>query len=199
MPSKQFNDQSLVINYINGDESALVELLSRHKRKIFSYIIVTVKNRELAEDIFQETFFKVVNTLKKGQYNEEGKFLSWVLRIAHNLMIDGFRDDKRMPRVKNTINSDGEEFDIFSIIPNDDKNAEQKIAQQHTRKGIRKLIEQLPLEQREIVMMRYYYDMSFKEISEQNNIGLNTALGRMRYALINLRKMMEEKNLAYSL
>ncbi len=199
MPSKQFNDQSLVINYINGDESALVELLSRHKRKIFSYIIVTVKNRELAEDIFQETFFKVVNTLKKGQYNEEGKFLSWVLRIAHNLMIDGFRDDKRMPRVKNTINSDGEEFDIFSIIPNDDKNAEQKIAQQHTRKGIRKLIEQLPLEQREIVMMRYYYDMSFKEISEKNNIGMNTALGRMRYALINLRKMMEEKNLAYSL
>ncbi len=199
MPNKQFNDQSLVINYINGDESALVTLLERHKRKIFSYIIVTVKNRELAEDIFQETFFKVVNTLKKGQYNEEGKFTSWVLRIAHNLMVDGFRDDKRMPRVKNTINADGEEFDIFSIIPNDDKNAEQKIAQQHTRKGIRKLIEQLPLEQREIVMMRYYYDMSFKEISEKNNIGMNTALGRMRYALINLRKMMAEKNLVYSL
>jgi len=199
MPNQQFNDQILVQNYIKGDESSLELLLQRHKRKIFSYIIVTVKNRELAQDIFQETFFKVVNTIKKGQYNEEGKFLPWVLRIAHNLMIDGFRDDKRMPRVKNTINSDGEEFDIFSIIPNGDKTAEEKIAQNHTRKGIRKLIEQLPPEQREIVMMRYYYDMSFKEISEQSNIGLNTALGRMRYALINLRKMMEEKNLTYSL
>lgn len=199
MPIQQFSDQSLVNSYINGDESALATLLHRHKRRIFGYIIVTVKNKELAEDIFQETFFKVVNTIKKGQYNEEGKFLPWVLRIAHNLMIDGFRDDKRMPMVKNTIKSDGEEFDIFSIIPNDEKTAEEKIAQSHTRKGIRKLIEQLPAEQREIVMMRYYYDMSFKEISEQSNIGLNTALGRMRYALINLRKMMEEKNLTYSL
>jgi RNA polymerase sigma-70 factor (ECF subfamily) len=198
MPNQQFNDQVLVQNYIKGDESSLAILLERHKRKVFSYIIVTVKNRELAQDIFQETFFKVVNTIKKGQYNEEGKFLPWVLRIAHNLMVDGFRDDKRMPRVKNTINSDGEEFDIFSIIPNEDKTAEEKIAQNNTRKDIRKLIEQLPKEQKEIVMMRYYYDMSFKEISEQTNIGLNTALGRMRYALINLRKMMEEKKLTYS-
>lgn len=198
MPIQQFSDQSLVNNYIHGDESALAVLLQRHKRKVFSYIIVTVKNKELAEDIFQETFFKVVNTIKKGQYNEEGKFLPWVLRIAHNLMVDGFRDDKRMPMVKNTIKSDGEEFDIFSIIPNGEKNAEEQMNQTNTRKDIRKLIERLPKEQREIVMMRYFYDMSFKEISEQTNIGLNTALGRMRYALINLRKMMEEKKLVYN-
>ncbi|MBN8696926.1 MAG: sigma-70 family RNA polymerase sigma factor [Bacteroidetes bacterium] len=196
MPNQQLiDDQTLVNLYIKGDESALETLLLRHKRKIFSYIMLTIKDRELAQDIFQDTFFKVINTLKKGQYNEEGKFLPWVMRIAHNLMIDTFRNDKKMPTISGGTNSDGEDFDIFSIIPMEEKNAEQAIEQGQIRKDIRKLIEQLPAEQREVLMMRHYYDMSFKEISEQTNVSINTALGRMRYALINLRKMIEEKDL----
>lgn len=196
MPNQQLiDDQTLVNLYIKSDESALETLLLRHKRKIFSYIMLTIKDRELAQDIFQDTFFKVINTLKKGQYNEEGKFLPWVMRIAHNLMIDTFRNDKKMPTISGGTNSDGEDFDIFSIIPMEEKNAEQAIEQGQIRKDIRKLIEQLPAEQREVLMMRHYYDMSFKEISEQTNVSINTALGRMRYALINLRKMIEEKDL----
>ncbi|MBL7888257.1 MAG: sigma-70 family RNA polymerase sigma factor [Bacteroidia bacterium] len=196
MPNQQLiDDQTLVNLYIKGDESALETLLLRHKRKIFSYIMLTIKDKELAQDIFQDTFFKVINTLKKGQYNEEGKFLPWVMRIAHNLMIDTFRNDKKMPTISGGTNSDGEDFDIFSIIPMEEKNAEQAIEQGQIRKDIRKLIEQLPAEQREVLMMRHYYDMSFKEISEQTNVSINTALGRMRYALINLRKMIEEKDL----
>lgn len=199
MPNQQLiDDQTLVNLYIKGDESALETLLLRHKRKIFSYIMLTIKDKELAQDIFQDTFFKVINTLKKGQYNEEGKFLPWVMRIAHNLMIDTFRNDKKMPTISGGTNSDGEDFDIFSIIPMEDKNAEQSIEQSQIRKDIRKLIEQLPAEQREVLMMRHYYDMSFKEISEQTNVSINTALGRMRYALINLRKMIEEKEIIFS-
>ncbi len=199
MPNQQLiDDQTLVNLYIKGDESALETLLLRHKRKIFSYIMLTIKDKELAQDIFQDTFFKVINTLKKGQYNEEGKFLPWVMRIAHNLMIDTFRNDKKMPTISGGTNSDGEDFDIFCIIPMEDKNAEQSIEQSQIRKDIRKLIEQLPAEQREVLMMRHYYDMSFKEISEQTNVSINTALGRMRYALINLRKMIEEKEIIFS-
>jgi RNA polymerase sigma-70 factor (ECF subfamily) len=160
--------------------------------------MLTVKDRAVAQDIFQDTFFKVINTLKKGQYNEEGKFLPWVLRIAHNLIIDTFRRDKRMPTISGGTNEEGEGFDIFSVIPMEDKNAEQHIVQGQIRKDIRKLIDKLPLEQKEVLMMRHYYDMSFKEISEQTNVSINTALGRMRYALINLRKMIEEKDIVIS-
>lgn len=199
MPIKQFDDQELVNQYINGEESALATLVQRHKRRIFSYIMLTVKDKALAQDIFQDTFFKVINTLKKGQYNEEGKFLPWVLRIAHNLIIDTFRRDKRMPTISGGTNEDGENFDIFSILPMEDKNAEQTIVQSQVRKDIRKLVEKLPAEQREVLMMRHYYDMSFKEISEQTNVSINTALGRMRYALINLRKMIEEKEIVVNL
>lgn len=199
MPIKQFDDQELVNQYINGEESALAILIQRHKRRIFSYIMLTVKDKALAQDIFQDTFFKVINTLKKGQYNEEGKFLPWVLRIAHNLIIDTFRRDKRMPTISGGTNEDGENFDIFSILPMEDKNAEQNIVQSQVRKDIRKLVEKLPAEQREVLMMRHYYDMSFKEISEQTNVSINTALGRMRYALINLRKMIEEKEIVVNL
>ncbi|MGQ0829457.1 MAG: sigma-70 family RNA polymerase sigma factor [Bacteroidota bacterium] len=197
MPIQQhlIDDQELVHQYINGKESALAVLIQRHKRRIFSYIMLTIKDRALAEDIFQDTFIKVINTLKKGHYNEEGKFISWVLRIAHNLMIDTFRLDKRMPTVKGGINSDGEEFDIFSVIAVKDSNMEQSICKIQMRKDIRKLVELLPAEQREVLMMRHYYDMSFKEISEQTNVSINTALGRMRYALINMRKMIEEKEI----
>jgi RNA polymerase sigma-70 factor (ECF subfamily) len=200
MPMQQLvvDDQELVNQYINGEESALATLISRHKRRIFSYIMLTIKDRALAEDIFQDTFIKVINTLKKGHYNEEGKLLSWVLRIAHNLMIDSFRLDKRMPTISGGTNSEGEEFDIFSVIAGKDRNVEQEICQTQMRKDIRKLVERLPIEQREVLMMRHYYDMSFKEISEQTNVSINTALGRMRYALINLRKMIEEKEIVVS-
>lgn len=188
-----FDDQELVNLYIKGEESALSTLITRHRRRIFSYIMLTVKDRAVAQDIFQDTFVKVINTLKKGQYNEEGKFLPWVMRIAHNLIIDNFRRDKRMPTISGGKNDDGESFDIFSVLPMEDKNAEQAIVQGQIRKDIRKLVELLPAEQREVLMMRHYYDMSFKEISEQTNVSINTALGRMRYALINLRKMIDEK------
>jgi len=194
MLAKQIvDDQELVNRYISGEESALSTLINRHKRRIFSYIMHTVKDKALAEDIFQDTFIKVIKTLKKGQYNEEGKFLPWVLRIAHNLIIDTFRHDKRMPTISGGVNGDGESFDIFSVLGEHDRTIEQEIIQGQIRKDIRKLVECLPAEQREVLMMRHYYDMSFKEISEQTNVSINTALGRMRYALINLRKMIEEK------
>lgn len=189
------DDQELVNQYISGQESALCTLIQRHKRRIFSYIMHTVKDKALAEDIFQDTFIKVISTLKKGHYNEEGKFLPWVLRISHNLIIDSFRRDKRMPTISGGTNDDGEDFDIFSLLGEVDGNAEQDIIQGQIRKDIRKLVECLPTEQREVLMMRHYYDMSFKEISEQTNVSINTALGRMRYALINLRKMIEEKDI----
>jgi RNA polymerase sigma factor (sigma-70 family) len=197
MPTqKQFiDDHELVINYINGEETALATLIQRHKRRIFSYIMLTVKDKALAEDIFQDTFFKIIITLKKGNYNEEGKFLPWVLRITHNLIIDTFRRNKRMPTISGGFNDDGEEFDIFSVLNLKDRNVEEDIIQGQVRKDVRKLIDQLPMEQKEVLMMRHYYDMSFKEISEQTNVSINTALGRMRYALINLRKMIEEKEI----
>lgn len=198
MPIQQFDDQELVSQYIKGDESALSVLIQRHKRRIFSYIMLTVKDKAAAQDIFQDTFFKVISTLKKGQYSEEGKFLPWVLRISHNLIIDTFRHNKRMPTISGGTNENGEVFDIFSILPMEDKNAEQNIVQSQVRKDIRKLVEKLPSEQREVLMMRHYYDMSFKEISEQTNVSINTSLGRMRYALINLRKMIEEKEIVVS-
>ncbi|MES2139063.1 MAG: sigma-70 family RNA polymerase sigma factor [Bacteroidota bacterium] len=192
------DDQELINRYIAGDETALSTLILRHKRRIFSYIMHTLKDKALSEDIFQDTFIKVIKTLKKGQYNEEGKFLPWVLRIAHNLIIDTFRHDKRMPTISGGTNGDGENFDIFSVLGEHDRTIEQEIIQGQIRKDIRKLVECLPPEQREVLMMRHYYDMSFKEISEQTNVSINTALGRMRYALINLRKMIEEKEIVVS-
>ncbi|MES2395239.1 MAG: sigma-70 family RNA polymerase sigma factor [Bacteroidota bacterium] len=192
------DDQELINRYIAGDETALSTLILRHKRRIFSYIMHTLKDKALSEDIFQDTFIKVIKTLKKGQYNEEGKFLPWVLRIAHNLIIDTFRNDKRMPTISGGTNGDGENFDIFSVLGEHDRTIEQEIIQGQIRKDIRKLVECLPSEQREVLMMRHYYDMSFKEISEQTNVSINTALGRMRYALINLRKMIEEKEIVVS-
>ena len=194
MPIQQFvDDQELVNLYIKGDESAILSLIQRHKRRIFSYIMLTIKDRTLAEDIFQDTFVKVISTLKKGCYNEEGKFLPWVLRIAHNLIVDTFRRKKQMPTISGGINAKGERFDIFSVLDMKEKPVEHQIVQTQVRKDIRKLIELLPMEQREVLMMRHYYDMSYKEISEQTNVSINTALGRMRYALINMRKMIEEK------
>jgi len=192
------DDTQLVNFYIKGDESAIESLINRHKRKLFSYIMLNVKDKALAQDIFQDTFFKVILTLKKGQYNDEGKFLPWTMRIAHNLIIDTYRKDKRMPTISGGTNKEGEDFDIFSLVGGMDKTAEENIVQDQIRKDLRKLVEQLPMEQREVLVMRHYYDMSFKEISEQTNVSINTALGRMRYALINMRKMIEDKAIVVS-
>ena len=196
MTTTQFvDDDQLVHQYVKGKESALETLIQRHKSKLFTYILITVKDRDLSEDIFQDTFFKVINTLKKGQYNEEGKFLSWIIRIAHNLIIDHFRKNKRMPVVSSAVGEDGEGYDIFNLIGSEDVNAEEHLEGKQVRQNLRKLVESLPEEQREVLMMRNYYDMSFKEIADATNVSINTALGRMRYALINLRRMVEESNM----
>lgn len=194
MSIQSLNDNELVQLYIGGNEESLATLLQRHKRKIFSSIIVVVKDHQLAEDIFQDTFFKVIQTLKKGQYNEEGKFLPWIIRIARNLIIDHYRRAKKMPPVPVYVNDEGEEISVFNSLaaPDDDVRSAETLK---FKKSIRNLINELPNDQREVVLMRMYYDMSFKEISEFTNVSINTALGRMRYALFNLKKMIEERNM----
>jgi RNA polymerase sigma factor (sigma-70 family) len=187
----KLSDQELVSLYIKGNEGALEVIVNRHRARIFSYIIVTIKDRTLAEDFFQDTFIKVIKTLRGGRYNEEGKFLPWVMRIAHNLMIDYFRKAKRFRAVRGR-SSDNEELDIFNTIRNEELNIEEFLVKDQVKNDVKELIERLPEEQKEVVKLRYYYDMSFKEISEFTNVSINTALGRMRYALINLRKVVEE-------
>lgn len=199
MPKQFIDDQELVSLYTNGNESALETLIHRHKKRVFTYIFMIVKDRNLAEDLFQDTFMKVVSTLRKGHYNEEGKFLPWVQRIAHNLIIDHFRKDKRMPTISGGTNDEGEEYSIFDIIKIREGNAEDKLVKKQIYKDLKKLVNMLPMEQKEVLMMRHYYDMSFKEISEQTNVSINTALGRMRYALINLRKLAEQNNIILSM
>lgn len=189
---QKMDDQQLVRMYMAGNEQSLETLVNRHKTKLYQYIFNIARDKELAEDIFQETFFKVINTLKRGAYNEEGKFLPWVERIAHNLLIDFFRKNKRMPTISGVKGDDGEFYDIFDLIQSDEKNIEQKILQKQMDKRLKKLVATLPADQREVLMMRHYYDMSFKEIAETTNVSINTALGRMRYAIMNLRKMMNE-------
>lgn len=184
------NDQELVNDYLNGNEKAFERLLGRHKRKVWSHIFLLVRDRELTEDIFQDTFIKVVNTLKSGRYNEEGKFLPWVMRIAHNLVIDHFRKVKKMPTVRSN-----EDHDVFATIAQPGKNVEQQLVNVQIDADVRKLIDHLPDEQRQVVMMRTYLGMSFKEISEHTEVSINTALGRMRYALINMRKMIAEHDM----
>ena len=180
-------DSQLVHNYVNGKENALATLIERHKQRLYSFIYSKAQDKELTEDVFQETFVKVIRTLKKGNYNEEGKFLPWVMRIAHNLVIDHFRKNSRMPSFRST-----EEFDIFSILGDGVLNAEKKMVQEQTYTKVRDLIQHLPDEQRAVLEMRIYRDMSFKEISENTDVSINTALGRMRYAIINMRKLIEK-------
>ena len=180
-------DSALVSQYINGDESCLEVLIKRHQQRLFSFIYSKVQDRDITEDIFQDTFIKVIKTLKKGRYNEEGKFLPWVMRIAHNLVIDYFRKSNRMPSFKNT-----DEFDIFSVLGDGNLNAEKQIIQEQIFADVRELVKELPEEQKEVLVMRLYKDMSFKEISENTGVSINTALGRMRYALINMRKLIEK-------
>lgn len=188
------SDNELVKLYMNGKEEALAVLVKRHKRRIFSYIYLITRSKTLTEDIFQETFFKVIQTLKREQYNEEGKFLPWILRIAKNLIIDHFRKVKKMPSISSVINDEGEETNIFDIIPDNIENSKDNEETKHFKEVIRAIVSELPQDQKEVVIMRTYYDMSFKEIAEITNVSINTSLGRMRYALINLKKMLEERN-----
>ena len=182
------NDQQLIASYLDGDERAFEELLNRHQQKIYTSIYLFVKDQSLAEDIFQEVFIKIIDTLRKGKYNHEGKFLQWAMRIAYNMCVDYFRRNKRRPKVSPT-----EEFDIFDVLQSHDDNAEQAIMKSQTHDKVRRLVDMLPPEQREVVILRHYADMSFKEIAKLTRVSINTALGRMRYALINIRKMVEEK------
>ena len=185
-----FSDQQLVSNYLEGNVSALETLVKRHKESIYTFIISKVRNQELAEDIFQDVFFKVIKSLQKGKYNEEGKFLPWVMRIAHNLVIDHFRKAKRMP-ILGKLKSD-DDFDIFDIISNGEQTSEYTMMEGEQHEQLKKMVQELPEEQRQVLIMRHYEELSFKEIAEKTGVSINTALGRMRYALINLRKIMEE-------
>jgi RNA polymerase sigma factor (sigma-70 family) len=185
------SDQDLIHLYVNGNEGGLVELLRRYQSKIYTSIYLLVKDSDLAEDIFQDTFIKVINTLKAKKYNEEGKFLPWVSRIAHNLVIDHFRREKRAPMINN-----GDDFDIFEVLGNYDESMEDRLVREQTHKDLKSLIQKLPSEQKEVLLMRHFGDMSFKDIAEITGVSINTALGRMRYALNNLRKMMQSKELS---
>ncbi|MFN8407260.1 MAG: sigma-70 family RNA polymerase sigma factor [Sphingobacteriaceae bacterium] len=179
------SDQELVSDYVNGNEACLEELIRRNKAKIFTAIQLLVKDSYLAEDIFQETFIKVINTLKAGKYKEEGRFLYWVMRIAHNLIIDHFRKEQRTPLVTTV---DG--FDIFDVLQFHDDNVEDRLMREQLNKDLRTMIYHLPSEQKEVLIMRYYGNLSFKEIASITDVSINTALGRMRYALAGIRKMM---------
>lgn len=191
MMFKQKTDQELIRLYLSGDEQGLKALIERYKTKIYTSIYLLVKDSYLAEDIFQDTFIKVINTLRSGRYNEEGKFLPWVVRIAHNLVIDHYRKEKRAPIV---VNSEG--FDIFDVLNFYDESVETRMIREQSYQDLRRLIQRLPDDQKEVLIMRHYGEMSFKEIAEVTDVSINTALGRMRYALNNLRKMMYGNELA---
>jgi len=183
------SDQVLVKKYINGDNYSFEVLLNRHKSRVFAFIMSKIKNKDLSEDIFQDTYVKVVNSLQKGKYNEEGKFLPWVMRIAHNLVIDHFRKQKKMHMVRS--NND---FDIFDILKDDNINVDDRLIRDQIFSDLRNLINLLPNDQKEVLMMRYFEEMSFKKIAEHFDISINTALGRMRYALINLRVLKKKRH-----
>jgi RNA polymerase sigma factor (sigma-70 family) len=184
------DDRELISSYIEGNEASFETLLNRHKDRVYSHILMIIKDRDLADDVFQDTFIKAINTLKAGKYNEEGKFLPWVLRIAHNLVIDHFRRNKKMKMVRGD-----EDYDVFATIKQDDLSIEDGMIVDQILNDVKGLLQHLPEEQREVVQMRHYADMSFKDIAEQTGVSINTALGRMRYALINLRKLIEEKGI----
>jgi len=194
MMLQMMEDKELVRMYLKGNHASFEVLLSRHKRKVFSYIYMLVKDRATAEDIFQDVFIKVIHTLQAGKYNEEGKFLPWVMRISHNLIIDHFRREKKMPGIK----TQDEDFDIFKLIRIPEQSAEDKMIREQNVNLVRELIKKLPKEQKEVLILRHYADLSFNDIAEQTGVSINTALGRMRYALINLRKLMEKSPLEIS-
>jgi len=191
MKLEEKTDRELIRLYVSGNEAGLEGLVNRYKSKIYTSIYLLVKDEYLAEDIFQDTFIKVIHTLREGRYNEEGKFLPWVVRIAHNLVIDHFRKERRAPTV---VNAEG--FDIFDVLHFADESMETRMIREQTYKDLRKMIQRLPDDQKEVLIMRHYGEMSFKEIADVTEVSINTALGRMRYALNNLRKMMYGKELA---
>ena len=184
-------DQELVKLYVNGNEKAFELLITRHKDRVYRFILSKIKDPELANDYFQDTFMKVIVTLKGGNYNEEGKFLPWVLRIAHNLIIDGFRKNKKVRFLSET-RSASEDYTVFSRLSNDDLNVLQITCKEELETQVVRFLDELPSAQKEIIYQRLYQDLSFKEIAEMEDISINTALGRMRYALINLRKLMDQ-------
>lgn len=186
-PLAQLTDLELVNEFRKGNERCFEVLHNRHKSKIFTTVLLIVRDRDLAEDLYQETIIKVIQYIREGKYNEEGKFLPWVVRIARNLAIDYFRKDKRNPMVHSN-----DSYDIFSVVGKVEESPEKKIIEAENQRYIRNLIDQLPDKQKEVLIMRHYSDLSFKEISDLTNVSINTALGRMRYALVNLRKMMDE-------
>ena len=183
-------DAVLVKNYISGDESALASLIERHQSKIYGFIYSKINDRDLSDDIFQDTFIKVIKTLKSQSYNEEGKFLPWVMRIAHNLVVDHFRKATKMPYQRET-----EEYSIFNYMTDNSLNIEGQIISEQVESDLAKLLDELPADQKEVLVMRMYQDISFKEIADLTGVSINTALGRMRYALLNLRKIIEKNQI----
>jgi len=192
MKTDHLTDYDLVAEFISGNERSIEILINRHKNKVYTYILMLVKNQELAEDIFQDTFYKVIRSLRENRYKDDGRFIGWVLRIAHNLVIDHFRRQKNMRMVCQ------EDERIFISENNVDLAAEEKIIKGQIHSKVRDVIEYLPEEQREVVIMRHFLDMSFKEIANSTNVSINTALGRMRYALINMRKLIENNSVQVS-
>jgi RNA polymerase sigma-70 factor (ECF subfamily) len=184
-------DQQLIHAFQSGESAALEVLINRHKDKIYTSIYLLVKDKYLAEDIFQDVFIRVIDTVRGGRYNEEGKFLPWALRIAHNLCVDHFRKVKRTPTIRNS-----EDNDIFEVLNFSEEGADRSMMKKQSHDRVRLMLDQLPADQREVIVLRHFADMSFKEIANMTNCSINTALGRMRYGLINLRKMMEEKQIA---
>lgn len=193
--NKNYSDYELLDRFIKGEQSCFEHLIHRHKNKVFAYISLYIRDQALAEDIFQDTFLKVIQSVKAGKYYDNGKFISWVMRIAHNLIIDHFRRIKQM----NTVSNDDYDSDLFNSKRFAEDNVEDSLVKRQIQKDIRRLIGQLPDDQREVVILRHYAGLSFKEISEITEVSINTALGRMRYALINMRKMMEEKKISLTL
>jgi RNA polymerase sigma-70 factor (ECF subfamily) len=190
MTTSVFSDAILVKNYVSGDEGALATLIERHQAKIYNFIYSKIQDRDLSDDIFQDTFIKVIKTLKSKSYNEEGKFLPWVMRIAHNLVVDHFRRNKKMPMQR-----DSGEYSVFSFLFDSSPNIENQMISEQVELDLTRLIDELPEDQKEVLMMRIYQDMSFKEISDLTGVSINTALGRMRYALMNLRKIIEKNQI----
>jgi RNA polymerase sigma factor (sigma-70 family) len=193
--NKSISDYELITRFIKGEQSCFEELIHRHKNKVFAYISLYIRDQALAEDIFQDTFLKVIQSIKAGKYSDNGKFISWVMRIAHNLIIDHFRRIKQM----NVISNDNYESDLFNSKRFAEDNIEDNMIKRQIQKDIRKMISSLPDDQKEVVILRHYAGLSFKEIADITDVSINTALGRMRYALINMRKIMEEKNITLTL
>jgi len=193
MLTSVLTDQELVKNYINGDNSSFELLLTRHKNRVFAFIMSKIKNRDIAEDIFQDTFIKIINSLKSGKYNEEGKFLPWMMRISHNLVIDHFRKQSKMKNIRPS-----DDFNIFDVIHDGNRIQDEEMIRTRVHNDLNMLIDYLPEDQMQVLKMRYFEDMSFKKISDKTGVSINTALGRMRYALINLRNLAKKRNIDLS-